>query len=119
MLDRVNEEKLEKIITVGFSNNGVAVYQHLSQLVLRGQGPGGLEVIGSVFDSGPGQPMGHMSRLVRDSPASRTDPPAKLSLVTAYVGVNIANNLSISDTVKLSFQQIQERNETKLNCIKF
>ena len=47
MLDRVNEEKLKKIITVGFSNNGVAVYQHLSQLVLRGQGPGGLEVMRS------------------------------------------------------------------------
>ena len=66
MLDKVNEEKLEKLITVGFSNNGVAVYQHLSQLVLRGQEVGSnVKVIGSVFDSGPGQPLGHMSRLVR------------------------------------------------------
>ena len=111
MLDKVNEEKVEKIITVGFSNNGAAVYQHLSQQVLQGQGP---EVIGSVFDSGPSPPWGFTSSLVgvRKS-GTGAYPPYKLSMI-AYMGVNLVNNLSISDTIKLSFQQIQASFETYL-----
>ena len=53
MLERVKKENINEIATITFSNNGAALYQHLSQLILQDNNQE-IRILGAVFDSGPG-----------------------------------------------------------------
>ena len=106
-------------MTVAFSNNGVAIYQHLSQLILHDTTTG-VNIIGAVFDSGPG-PNSVISHQGRHVSQGAANPPSKPFLMSAYFAVNLANGLGVSQCVKLSLEQLKQldMDQQQLACLVF
>ena len=97
VLDKVTEEGIRSVVTVAFSNNGTAVYQHLvTQLTDQ---PRDLRVTGSVFDSGPGPAQ------LSYKPGTERQTPGRLFLTLAYLSVNSANGVSLRENLQLVARQ--------------
>ena len=98
------EHEMTGVVTHSLSNNGGAVYQHLSQAVTEYQQ---LEVRGAVFDSCPGPATLFPSLSWRSRPGA-AKPPGNLFLCSAYLGVNLANRVSLKETIRRLSRQIKE-----------
>ena len=105
VLEIVMKENMKKVVPVCFSNNGAILYQTMSQTVLSGQCRD-VDIVGAVFDSAPGPPLGHMTFL-QEKTTSSPSPPSKLSLVIAHLGVNQANGVSLTENLKMTVEQVR------------
>lgn len=107
VLDKVTEEGVKSVVTVAFSNNGTAVYQHLvTQLTDK---PPYLRITGSVFDSGPGPDKISYNPGTSDNTNSLgPQPPGRMFLTLAYLSVNSANGVSLWENFQLVARQTRQ-----------
>merc|ERR1719342_901216 len=108
VLERVKKENINEIATITFSNNGAALYQHLSQLILQDNNQE-IRILGAVFDSGPG-PNAIFRTSGRRVPHNTPNPPTKFFLYLSLLGVNLANGVSIRESLHLLSKQIKSTN---------
>ena len=110
VLDAAVERQFESFVVHCLSNNGAALYQHLSQ-ELSSPHYDHLQLRGAVFDSGPGpQTLLPISALFSDERRDnrKARPPGKFFLRASYLAVNHANKLSPRENLRLMARQWQE-----------
>jgi len=100
ILDTISNEKMSKVVPVCFSNNGALYYQFFSQKILRGE-CSDVDIVGAIFDSGPGPVLGKFSLMLPEPLAHKPSPPPKLQLLLARLFVNRANRMSDRQSLSL------------------
>jgi len=93
VLDKIQENGVDKIVVHAFSNNGIVMYQHL-YYILQQQKKMDL-CKGLILDSGPG-PMSLRKKFKKNY----KDNQSKIFLPIALFSVNAANKVPVTENIK-------------------